>query len=85
MVNDTNDYDDVEPDDTEELSVADPVLGKTRLLSRQCDTCIFGPGKRKFYTTVTRQQTFQLRPQRAGEEVGDLGITQGNDGGLIRH
>ena len=47
MVNDTNDFDDVEPDDTDdtdELSVADPVLGKTRLLSRQCDTCIFGPG-----------------------------------------
>jgi hypothetical protein len=44
VVNDTNDYDDVEPDDTDELSVADPVLGKTRLLSRQCDTCIFGPG-----------------------------------------
>jgi hypothetical protein len=46
-VNDTNDCDDVEPDDTDDtdrLSVADPVLGKTRLLSRQCDTCIFGPG-----------------------------------------
>ncbi|MEV0392142.1 hypothetical protein [Polymorphospora rubra] len=26
------------------LSVGDPVLRKTRLLSRQCDTCIFRPG-----------------------------------------
>ncbi|RKN46161.1 hypothetical protein [Micromonospora endolithica] len=27
-----------------DLSVGDPVLGKSRLLSRQCDTCIFAPG-----------------------------------------
>lgn len=26
------------------LSVGDPVLGKSRLLSRQCATCIFKPG-----------------------------------------
>ncbi|MEV4481811.1 hypothetical protein [Micromonospora coxensis] len=26
------------------LSVGDPVAGKSRLLSRQCDTCIFAPG-----------------------------------------
>ena len=34
----------IEPDDSAELSVGDPVLGKSRLLSRQCDTCIFRPG-----------------------------------------
>ncbi|MDG4760355.1 hypothetical protein [Micromonospora sp. WMMD710] len=28
------------------LSVGDPILGKSRLLSRQCDTCIFAPGNR---------------------------------------
>ncbi|MDZ5447709.1 hypothetical protein U2F26_34240 [Micromonospora sp. 4G57] len=28
------------------LSVGDPVLGKSRLLSRQCATCIFAPGNR---------------------------------------
>ena len=36
-----------EPDDDQTplpLSVGDPVLGKTRLLVRQCDTCIFRPG-----------------------------------------
>jgi hypothetical protein len=26
------------------LSVGDPVVGKSRLLSRQCQTCIFKPG-----------------------------------------
>lgn len=37
------DHDD--PDDTGRgLSVGDPVLGKTRLLARECDTCIFKPG-----------------------------------------
>jgi hypothetical protein len=36
-------YDD--PDDTgSDLSVGDPVLGKSRVLSRQCATCIFRPG-----------------------------------------
>ncbi|MEU4677932.1 hypothetical protein [Micromonospora sp. NPDC023737] len=30
----------------EELNVGDPVLGKSRLMSRQCDTCIFAPGNR---------------------------------------
>ena len=34
------------PDDerTDRLSVGDPVLGKTRLLARECSTCIFRPG-----------------------------------------
>lgn len=36
---------DRDPDDTgRDLSVGDPVLGKSRLLSRQCATCIFKPG-----------------------------------------
>ncbi|MEV4813868.1 hypothetical protein [Micromonospora avicenniae] len=29
-----------------ELNVGDPVLGKSRLMSRLCDTCIFAPGNR---------------------------------------
>jgi hypothetical protein len=35
-----------QPDDErpDRLSVGDPVLGKTRLLARECDTCIFKPG-----------------------------------------
>ncbi|OKI45727.1 hypothetical protein A6A27_37950 [Micromonospora sp. CB01531] len=36
----------VEADPAETLSVGDPILGKSRLLSRQCDTCIFAPGNR---------------------------------------
>ncbi|MGQ5262928.1 hypothetical protein ACTWLT_19530 [Micromonospora sp. ZYX-F-536] len=28
------------------LSVGDPDLGKSRLMSRQCQTCIFAPGNR---------------------------------------
>ncbi|MEV0810951.1 hypothetical protein [Micromonospora sp. NPDC050200] len=28
------------------LSVGDPTLGKSRLLSRQCDTCVFAPGNK---------------------------------------
>ncbi len=28
----------------DELNVGDPLLGKTRLLSRECGTCIFRPG-----------------------------------------
>jgi hypothetical protein len=36
-----------DPDDAvPPLSVGDPVLGKTRLLARQCSTCIFHPGNR---------------------------------------
>jgi hypothetical protein len=35
---------DTRSDDPAGLSVGDPDLGKTRLLSRQCDTCIFRPG-----------------------------------------
>lgn len=31
---------------TERLSVGDPILRKSRVLSRQCDTCIFHPGNR---------------------------------------
>ncbi|MEV4465131.1 hypothetical protein AB0J51_16070 [Micromonospora echinofusca] len=42
----TPDDDPVEPNVDEPLSVGDPVLGKSRLLSRQCDTCIFAPGNR---------------------------------------
>ncbi|MFC4148050.1 hypothetical protein ACFO0M_17480 [Micromonospora mangrovi] len=33
-------------DGSADLSVGDPALGKSRLLSRQCDTCIFAPGNR---------------------------------------
>src|SRR2546430_5700528 len=36
--------DDTEPRDADRLSVGDPALRKTRLLSRQCATCIFQPG-----------------------------------------
>jgi len=41
---DNFDPDDFEPADAARLSVGDPVLRKTRLLSRQCGTCIFRPG-----------------------------------------
>ncbi|MGW3607799.1 hypothetical protein [Micromonospora sp. NPDC005161] len=37
---------DTEADGSAGLSVGDPVLGKSRLLSRQCDTCIFASGNR---------------------------------------
>ncbi len=33
-----------------DLSVGDPDLGKSRLLSRQCDTCVFAPGNRMHLT-----------------------------------
>ncbi|MFB9854488.1 hypothetical protein ACFFMR_29320 [Micromonospora andamanensis] len=32
--------------DRKSLSVGDPALGKSRLLSKQCDSCIFAPGNR---------------------------------------
>ncbi|MFE9690662.1 hypothetical protein [Micromonospora sp. NPDC005806] len=32
------------------LSVGDPDLGKSRLLSRQCDTCVFAPGNKMHLT-----------------------------------
>ncbi|WP_405098280.1 HAD domain-containing protein [Micromonospora sp. NBC_01412] len=35
---------DASRDEVCDLSVGDPVLRKSRLLSRQCDTCIFRPG-----------------------------------------
>ncbi|HEX8630426.1 MAG TPA: hypothetical protein VF755_19880 [Catenuloplanes sp.] len=35
-----------DPEDTDRASVGDPVLGKSRLLSRQCATCIFKAGDR---------------------------------------
>ncbi|MGY0007548.1 hypothetical protein [Micromonospora sp. I033] len=37
---------DVECEGDAEISVGDPVLGKSRLLSRRCDTCVFAPGNR---------------------------------------
>lgn len=42
-----NDHDRSEAEEDREpyqLNVGDPVLGKTRLLSRECSTCIFKPG-----------------------------------------
>jgi hypothetical protein len=36
--------DSIDPRDGDGLNVGDPVLRKTRLLSRQCATCIFRPG-----------------------------------------
>ncbi|MET8837544.1 hypothetical protein ABZV78_27025 [Micromonospora sp. NPDC004540] len=55
---------DVEPDADAEISVGDPVLGKSRLLSRQCDTCIFNrgnlmhlaPGRLRDLVTEARQR-----------------------------
>ncbi|MEV0811214.1 hypothetical protein [Micromonospora sp. NPDC050200] len=41
---------DLEADGSAGLSVGDPVLGKSRLLSRQCDTCIFAAGNRMHLT-----------------------------------
>jgi hypothetical protein len=38
--------DDTDEEPDAQLSVGDPVLGKSRLLSRQCDTCIFRPGNK---------------------------------------
>jgi hypothetical protein len=35
---------DPDPEQTQRLSVGDPALGKTRLLARECPTCIFKPG-----------------------------------------
>jgi hypothetical protein len=47
-MNDTTATDDdgVEPEQPQPLSVGDPDLGKTRLLTRSCDTCIFLKGNR---------------------------------------
>jgi hypothetical protein len=49
-VSDRDPYDDIEPETTQGHSVGDPVLRRTRLLSRQCDTCIFAPGNRMHLT-----------------------------------
>ncbi|MEV6932099.1 hypothetical protein AB0M46_47480 [Dactylosporangium sp. NPDC051485] len=38
-------------EDAPRLSVGDPVSRKTRLLARQCDTCIFHPGNRMHLAT----------------------------------
>lgn len=40
------DDDSVETHPGHALSVGDPLLSKSRLLSRQCETCIFAPGNR---------------------------------------
>ncbi len=48
------------------LSVGDPVLRKSRLLSRQCDTCIFRPGNKMC-----------LEPGRLREMVGQALATDG--------
>lgn len=53
---------------TPDLSVGDPVLGKTRLLSRQCDTCILRPGN-----------PMHLPPGRLQEMIGQAR----DDGGYI--
>ncbi|MFJ6199130.1 hypothetical protein [Micromonospora sp. NPDC092111] len=46
-------HDPAEPSPDESLSVGDPVLRKSRLLSRPCDTCIFNPGN-KMHLAVGR-------------------------------
>lgn len=52
-----------------ELSVGDPATMKSRLLSRQCDTCIFRPGNpmylaqgrlRDIVTTAVAHQSFVI-------------------------
>ena len=54
-------------DEDRSLSVGDPVLRKSRLLSRQCDTCIFRPGNlmhlstgrlRELITEARRDESF---------------------------
>jgi hypothetical protein len=61
-----------EPDDTPPpLSVGDPELGKTRLLTHQCRTCIFHPGNR-----------MHLAPGRLKQMVADT-LAQG--GYIICH
>ena len=47
-------------EDPGKLSVGDPVLGKTRLLARECATCIFKPGN-----------LMQLSPGRLRQMVAD--------------
>nr|WP_319461444.1 hypothetical protein [Micromonospora sp. RTP1Z1] len=46
-----------------DLSVGDPVLGKSRLLSRQCDTCVFAPGN-KMHLTPGRLRDFAAEARR---------------------
>ncbi|GAA3302495.1 hypothetical protein Dvina_51510 [Dactylosporangium vinaceum] len=56
-----------EPDDgPPPLSVGDPVLGKSRLLARQCGTCIFHPGNR-----------MHLAPGRL-KQIVDEAVTEGS-------
>ncbi|HZN73855.1 MAG TPA: hypothetical protein VFC00_19480 [Micromonosporaceae bacterium] len=63
--------DDTEPRDADRLSVGDPVLRKTRLLSRQCATCIFRPGN-----------PMHLAPNRLRELVAQA---RGTAGYIICH
>lgn len=49
-----------------DLSVSDPVLHKTRLLSQQCDTCIFRPGN-----------PMHLNPGRLAAMVAEARTTAG--------
>jgi len=60
-----------EPRDTDRLSVGDPVLRKTRLLSRQCATCIFRRGN-----------PMHLAPNRLRELVAQA---RGTAGYIICH
>lgn len=58
----------IEPEKTRPsgLDVGDPVLRKSRLLSRQCDTCIFAPGNK-----------MHLNPGRLRELVDEARARQG--------
>jgi hypothetical protein len=62
-----NPPDDGGPDQVEARhSVGDPVLGKTRMLSRQCRTCVFKPGNQ-----------MHLREGRLRDLVAEARATEG--------
>lgn len=63
--------DTVEPVDTDldehaSLSVGDPVLGRSRLLSRQCATCIFRPGNPMYLAPGRLRQLVEQARGAAG-------------------
>jgi hypothetical protein len=72
--------DDLDPDEPARLSVGDPVLGKTRLLARECPTCIFRPGNPMHLAPGRLRQMVTEARQESGYIICHSSLPYRHDG-----
>jgi hypothetical protein len=71
---------DPDPEQTQRLSVGDPALGKTRLLVRECPTCIFKPGNLMHLTPGRLRQMVTQAHGEAGYVICHSTLPYHHDG-----